>query len=78
MNDSQAPALAQAGRRLHTEAKEHMRSSRYHRRRAKELYAEVETLAEMCKAHGIIIDFTIPITSPNVQGDASGNADADD
>jgi hypothetical protein len=50
---TQAQALAKAGRRLHEEAKEHMRSSRYHRRRAAQLHSEVEALRADLTALGV-------------------------
>jgi len=80
MTDTQALAgsLAQAGHRLYDEARGHMRSARYHRARARDLYAQVEIVAGLCSAHGIKVDFSIPEPAPTSQGDASGTLDGTD
>lgn len=72
MATTQAPAtaIAQAARRLHQEAKGHMRLARQHRQRAATLYAEVEQLAISCQGLGIELDLSIPIKA---QGGPNGS-----
>jgi len=71
VDQAQAAQIAKAGRRLHQEAKGHMRSARHHRDRARTLYAELEELQKTCVELGINLDLEAPITNP--PGGTSGN-----
>lgn len=60
MGSGIAASLSQVAARLRAEAREHKRMEFYHRRRAKELMAQLDELREVCRRLGIELVITEP------------------
>lgn len=74
VSDTQAQAvlLAEAGRRLREEATAHMKSARFHRRRAREIHENLQELRTQCERLGIELHLDVNLP-PMPEGGTSGH-----